>query len=600
MTMETRGWSLLRAQFVTIVLLFLSDEKVCGVTSFTGGDAMRKPNCVNTLVRGGELHSTTRRDSTTSACGIAPNESMTQNFDQFGIRKRGRVSQRLARSKAARFAAADGSEDNRGDKDDEEVTGSGELSVRGGEEKTLGVWPCGDELDKNLIKIALPCIANFAINPLIGAVDLFWINRMGNPLAIAGQAAANQIFSAAFWLTSFLPSVTCILVAKEKAKGNEEGVQDAVCQALFVGFILSMLWSAFILTNTEKVLGIVLKASAPAREFATPYLLIRGFAFLPSIVTLIGFSAFRGVLDTTTPLKISLLANLINVVLDPILIFKMNMGVTGAALATLAAEIVSALLFTVLLFKRRLIKSSKLFRLPSWRTLAPLLQGGAALQLRNFALNLTFISVTRVTQSIDDTGVAAAAHALAIQTFQLGGVVLLALSTVAQTVVPNTMTEQIDEETGKKSGGIRAAKAAANRLMSWGFLLGSLLGALQVLLLPYMRKATPIEAVRDAARAPAILGSVYQVFNGMVFIGEGIMIGCGNFMQLSLSTIVATSATLLALREFPKHYGLTGVWMSFGVFNTLRLLGVFLHQMRNAPIASRNIKRIEDGLKAKE
>ena len=67
-------------------------------------------------------------------------------------------------------------------------------------------WPCGDALDKKLIKIALPCIANFAINPLVGAVDLFWINRMGNTLAVAGQAAANQIFSSSFWLTSFLPS----------------------------------------------------------------------------------------------------------------------------------------------------------------------------------------------------------------------------------------------------------------------------------------------------------------------------------------------------------------------------------------------------------
>jgi hypothetical protein len=67
-------------------------------------------------------------------------------------------------------------------------------------------WPCGDDLDKQLIKITLPCIANFAINPLVGAVDLFWINRMGNTLAVAGQAAANQIFSSSFWLTSFLPS----------------------------------------------------------------------------------------------------------------------------------------------------------------------------------------------------------------------------------------------------------------------------------------------------------------------------------------------------------------------------------------------------------
>jgi hypothetical protein len=39
-------------------------------------------------------------------------------------------------------------------------------------------WPCFDALDRRLIAIALPVIANFAISPLIGAVDLFWVNRM--------------------------------------------------------------------------------------------------------------------------------------------------------------------------------------------------------------------------------------------------------------------------------------------------------------------------------------------------------------------------------------------------------------------------------------
>ena len=70
----------------------------------------------------------------------------------------------------------------------------------------LGAWPCMDELDKSLIKISLPVIANFAIAPLVGTIDLFFINRMGNALAVAGQAAANQVFGSVFWLTSFLPS----------------------------------------------------------------------------------------------------------------------------------------------------------------------------------------------------------------------------------------------------------------------------------------------------------------------------------------------------------------------------------------------------------
>lgn len=88
-------------------------------------------------------------------------------------------------------------------------------SLRGGDTTTDSVegaplWPCGDALDRRLTKIALPCIANFAINPLIGAVDLFWINRMGDALSVAGQAAANQVFSSAFWLASFLPSGVCV------------------------------------------------------------------------------------------------------------------------------------------------------------------------------------------------------------------------------------------------------------------------------------------------------------------------------------------------------------------------------------------------------
>jgi len=335
----------------------------------------------------------------------------------------------------------------------------------------------------------------------------------------------------------------------------------------------------------EKILSSVLKEGAPALQYARPYLFIRSFAFLPSLISLIGFSAFRGTLDTSTPLKISATSNMFNAILDPILMFTLGLGVPGAALATLGAEIISASGFFYLMLKRKMIRWSKLFRLPRWDQLKPLLEGGAALQLRNVALNLTFLAVARVTQSLDDTGVAAAAHALAIQVFQLGGVVLLALSVVAQTVVPNELVEKVDALTGKQTGGKRAAKNVVNRLMSWGFVLGVSLGSLQLLMLPLLQKSSPLEEVRKAAVIPSILASVYQIMNGLVFIGEGVMVGCGNFLQLSMSTVVATTAALISLNTLPKMFGLTGVWMSFGVFNTFRLAGVWLHQTKTGPLS---------------
>jgi Na+-driven multidrug efflux pump len=243
-----------------------------------------------------------------------------------------------------------------------------------------------------------------------------------------------------------------------------------------------------------------------------------------------------------------------------------------------------------ILRKRGMIRFGKIFQIPKWAKLEPLLQGGAALQLRNFALNVSFLSVARITQSIDQTGVSAAAHAMAIQVFQVGGIVLLALSTVAQTIIPNDLVERYDEKLQKQVGGKVYAQASVRRLMSWGFLLGIALGSLQILLLPMIRQSTPIKEVRDAARLPAVLASFYQVMNGLVFIGEGVMVGTGCYLQLSLSTVVATAGLLWALKTFPPIYGLTGVWMGFGVFNVLRLFGVFIHQCISGPLAPKNMR----------
>ena len=333
-------------------------------------------------------------------------------------------------------------------------------------------------------------------------------------------------------------------------------------------------------------------------DYARPYLIIRAFAFLPSLISVVGFSAFRGILETGTPVKISAFANIFNAVLDPILIFSLAMGVKGAALATLAAEVISAVVYLYLLRKREMIKLRKIFKLPSWTKLEPLVRGGFALQLRNVALNITFLAVTRVTQSIDKTGVGAAAHAMAIQVFQVGGIVLLALSTVAQTVVPNDMVERYDTKLQRTVGGPRHARTTVNRLMSWGFLLGIVLGSLQILLLPVLQKVTPLQEVRDAAKVPSYLASLYQIMNGLVFIGEGVMVGTGCFMQLSLSTVVATAGCLWALKTFPPVYGLTGVWFGFGVFNILRLSGVAIHQLFNSPLSRKKVRQIEQMKKA--
>ena len=102
------------------------------------------------------------------------------------------------------------------------------------------------------------------------------------------------------------------------------------------------------------------------------------------------------------------------------------------------------------------------------------------------------------------------------------------------------------------------------------------------------------------------------------------MIGTGNFMQLSIGTVIATAASIISLNTFPKMFGLTvrqmyvaafpfiprsniylyltlptcihlkkGVWMSFGVFNVCRLAGVWMHQTKNGPLSERELAKVD-------
>lgn len=131
------------------------------------------------------------------------------------------------------------------------------------------------------------------------------------------------------------------------------------------------------------------------------------------------------------------------------------------------------------------------------------------------------------------SGTAAAAHAVALQFWQLGGVILFALSTVSPYALASSCicaahcglgyqvaSIVVPSELARKDGGPAVASSAANRLLCWGSLLGIGLGALQLAALPMLHVFTPLAEVRRMAYVPSVLGAVLQFINGIVFVGE--------------------------------------------------------------------------------
>jgi Na+-driven multidrug efflux pump len=285
------------------------------------------------------------------------------------------------------------------------------------------------------------------------------------------------------------------------------------------------------------------------------------------MISFIGFSALRGTMDLKSCVKISVVSNILNIALTPVLIHVFRFGISGSAISAFVCDCITALSYVNLMIDRRFIVWKKMTKLPSWEQVAPLVKG-STLQARSFALHVTNLMVARKVQSIDDSGVAPAAFALAMQTFYMGGVIIYAMGMATQTLYPSAIANSPDEYRGKFK------KALIQRLLNRGFVVGLFVSLGQIILAPGILKSTPLEAVRQAAIFPIMVIIAFQAVNGLTNVGEGIIIGNGNFARASAILVVASIGYMGCLHLSPQSMGLNGVFLCLAAFALLRFVGV--------------------------
>lgn len=436
----------------------------------------------------------------------------------------------------------------------------------------------GDDLDRRILATAVPSMVNLAVVPLVNAVDTFWVGRMGVALALAGQAAANQAFFTLYFLVAFLPTILAPLVAKAVSDGDDEAARDRVCEALFLSNVLGGLGTIVLVAFPAACLRMVLEDGAPALAHAAPYLRLRALSMVPALAAATGFSAYRGLLNTVTPLKVSLVTNAVNLVADPILVFLTPLGAAGAALATAASETLGGLVYLKLLLRRKLVTMRRLLvDPPSPQSLLPLLRSGAAMLLRQATLNVAFLAAARRAQSMDPSGVSAAAYGITMQVYSVGVVLQIAVQSTAAALVPSA---QDDDE----------ARRVADRCFAWGTTVGVLLCAAQYALLPRVVPSfSPLPEVREAVRAPAALSSLLHLVNGPVFAGEGCMLGLGAFKALATVTLLGVGVMVGCIQCTPLGRRLDGILWSLAAFSAFQAVGVVLYHLRIGPLARKRL-----------
>jgi putative MATE family efflux protein len=411
--------------------------------------------------------------------------------------------------------------------------------------------------DREIFRLALPALGALAADPLVSLVDTAYVGRLGTR-SLGALAIAAAVFGVAFSVFNFLSYGTTPLVARELGRGDGAGAGRITIAAALIGSALGLAATGVLLGFPEPFVR-VLGAGPDLVDPAITYLRIRALALPAVVLVTVGHGVFRGALDTRTPFLIALALNVVNLVLDPVLIFGFDLGLAGAAWATVVAQWLGAAGFVVVLARRR-HSLGIIFGLPGPGEVTALARAGRNLVLRTASLLFVFTATTAVAARLG--AVPVAAHQIALQLFIFLSLVLDAVAIAAQAM--------LGAATGARDPVM--LRRQADRLVGLGIVAGLGLGFLLAVLSPWLAALF----TNDAAVVTA-LRSVYpqlvlvQVIGGAVFAWDGIVIGATDFRFAMISTAVPAAVAAAALVPIVPLGGSVGaVWWVIVLLMVLR------------------------------
>ncbi|MEV5006022.1 MULTISPECIES: MATE family efflux transporter [unclassified Streptomyces] len=187
---------------------------------------------------------------------------------------------------------------------------------------------------RRLTSLAIPVYFELLAGVMAGIINMVWVARLGGH-AVAAVAVATNVENLLLGVILVAGSGTTVLVARARGAGDPAALRSAVRGG----------WALWTLVTPVVAIGGYLCREPLARlvlggdegrslSLATGYFSIA----LPGIAVFFAINVVDGILkgtgDTRTPMKLSLLANGLILVLDPLLILGLGLGVRGAAIST--------------------------------------------------------------------------------------------------------------------------------------------------------------------------------------------------------------------------------------------------------------------------
>ena len=200
-------------------------------------------------------------------------------------------------------------------------------------------------LNRAVVLLAIPMVLEMALESLFAVVDVFWVGRLGAN-AVATVGLTESLLSLIFAVGFGLGLSTTAMVARRVGEKDPKGAATAGVQAIFIGLATSLAFGIPSYLYAPRLLR-VMGASPEIVALGSGYARIALGGCGAIVMLFLNNAIFRGAGDAAVAMRLLWVSNIINLLLDPCLIFGWGpfprLGVTGAALATLTGRSIGVL-----------------------------------------------------------------------------------------------------------------------------------------------------------------------------------------------------------------------------------------------------------------
>jgi len=379
--------------------------------------------------------------------------------------------------------------------------------------------------DRDIARLAVPAFGALVAQPLYVLTDTAIVGHLGTN-ELAGLALASAVLLTLSSVLIFLAYGTTGIVGRHLGAGDEAGAAHHGVQAVWLALGIGVFFAVLLGFGGEGFIDLF-GAAPDVRKPAKTYLTISAVGIPAILAVMAGTGYLRGLQDTRTPLFVALGTAAVNLFVELVFVYPLDMGVAGSAWSTVIAEYLAAAIYLATIFRRA--SEVGVGPRPDLSALRVSLRGGVHLFVRTLALRGTFLLSTVVAAQMSTVDLAA--HEVGLQMWALLALSLDAVAIAGQALVARFLG----------AGDTHSARGASQRMIVIAVGFGVVVAVVLLALANVIAQVfSGDSAVTDLAAFVLIWVAITQPIGGHVFAIDGILIGAGDLAYLGRAMWIST------------------------------------------------------------